>query len=425
MKYSKEVVNGFVLIDLILIFGYFMFPALAFIHPIFGSLDELCSVYFLTVVIFKSFVLKIGNKYFQLTLLFYLLYSVFLIFKNHLPYSHVLQIMITSKFAITFLFFAYKSKQYKLQFMPMFIKYIAVIFVISLFISVLQFIVPGYFKTAVDERGLNGITLGGIFFSRTLYSAFLVSCITIIMTLKSKENKLEKFIVENKNKLVAFCLFLILLTFTRKDFLFGLMIAFYLYSLSAKGIQKRIIQITFVLGFAAIPILSNTLFADVNKKTFTDRQVRLTILVSGLRIYNYYAPLGSGPGTFGSIMSIGYTDIYRKFNVPQHVYRGFGDQAMGPIFDVFIISLLVEYGVGVVFFILFYFMIYRAKREEELDSFLEIRHSKKMFLIYIFLASMTVPVLNNSTGMMLFAFMGITSLSYRKNEYTKTDRQLI
>jgi hypothetical protein len=237
----------------------------------------------------------------------------------------------------------------------------------------------------------------------------------LVGTLKNNGGRIEKFITGKRNWLITLCIFLILLTFTRKDLLFSILISYIIYLKISSGWKKRALHLLFILVIGALPIISTLFFSDINKKTFSEDQIRLTILLSGIDIIKHYAPLGSGPGTFGSIMSVKYTKVYKKFGVPKQVYEGWGEKERGPIFDVFIISLVVEYGAGVLFFFIFYLLMYRCRAPEILMESTDTRTLKKTVFIYIILASLTVPVLNNSTGMMLFALVGIFSESMKRS----------
>jgi hypothetical protein len=162
-----------------------------------------------------------------------------------------------------------------------------------------------------------------------------------------------------------------------------------------------------------VPTIINSFYSDINKATFTEDQIRLVILDSGMKVYSHHAPLGSGPGTFGSIMSVNYTKVYEQFNIPERVYLGYGDKSRGPIFDVYVVSLIAEYGFGILLFLLVLLGMLLSKNEEFSFLLFEIKYQKYAFFIFLIMASLTVPILNNSIGLLIFSILGINSKAKR------------
>lgn len=401
-------------LDIILILGFFIFPLFSSYSPVFNFLDEIIILFFISVIWFKSFHKKIEIKYFNISIISFSIYSIFLIFKNKLPLENFIQFIITIKFIFVYSYFSLKSDHYKSSAQKKFIYTIIIIYILSVVISIFQFIMPNLFDTSRDGRGINGITLGGIFFSRTLYSQFIVFCMILIKTFSvTNNNTIFSFIYRNKNKLILFSFFLLFLTFTRKDLIFGLIILLFLYYKTFKGLKRGILNLFSIFLIGLIPLVNNIFFKKINEATFNDEQVRLIILNSGLSVLDHYKPFGSGPGTFGSIMSIKYDYVYKKFNVPERVYKGLKGRERGPIFDVYIISLITEYGIGFLFFLIFYYSIYKSNNIES-KYFNGFKILKSSIIIFVIMSSLTVPILNNIVGYLIFTFLGITSKSSKK-----------
>lgn len=404
-------------LDIFLILGFFFFPLLSEYSPIFNILDEIIILFFIIIISLKSLYIKIEVKYLKRAVIIFALYALFLIIKNSLPISHILQFVITIKFIIIYYYFSIKNKNYQALGIKLFIKAFIFLYISSLIISFIQLAIPGIIELSKDGRGINGITLGGIFFSRTLYSQFLVFSIIIIKTIKPNNNRIISFVAKYRDLFVLFTFILIFLTFTRKDLLFGLVILYILYYKTLKGYKVVLLNLSFLVVIILLPIVSNTFFKKINDATFNEDQVRLIILDSGLKVYDYYKPFGSGPGTFGSVMSIKYDKVYKKFNIPERIYKGLKNQSRGPIFDVFIISLFTEYGIGALFFLIFYFLIYKSKENINKIFVTNFALVKFAILIFVFLSSFTVPILNNIVGYLIFTLLGLSTSSYTYKRY--------
>jgi len=377
-------------------------------------LDELVILYFLAVIFFKIKKLLCQNKLLNIVVGLYLFYSFVLCLFYELPGTSYLQIVITSKFIIFYYYFSLKSANNKEVFFRYLLPFLSLIFWISVGISVAQFIKPGLLEAAnKDGRGINGVALQGIYLSRTLFSSFLVLLILILATLKGEIKNEVPIIFKYRKIFIFFSLLLLFLTFTRKDLVFAMGFLVYLLCTSKTRYRGLLRGIAFALIIIS-PFLSQKFFNKINEQTFTEDYVRLIILDSGLKVFDHYFPFGSGPGTFGSIMSIEYEEVYKELNIPERIYQGYGDQLRGPIFDVFIVALLAEYGLGLIFFGLILYQIYRSPSNELLEDYFQNKNFKKYGIIYIVLTSLTVPVLNTFQGFLYFIIFAVTSKPPKK-----------
>jgi len=385
----------------------------------FNLYDEVLFIY-MVIAIISRVIGKKQNLLFPILLSIYLLYSLFLILYNTLPISHIMQIFITSKFLIIFLYFYTYSNEYKVIFLKKLMKFIVFIFAISLIISILQFILPAYFYGySPDGRGFMGINASGVFFSRISYASFLVMFIILIMSIKVNCQGLFRNMIKYRYSFLLISLILLFLTFARKEMIIGFIILIYLFKDKVKSNSKMIFYfiLFFILGLFSILFMS--VFADVNNSTFSEKQIRFLMLLHSWDIFLYYFPFGSGPGTYGSVMSMDYTLIYEKFNVSKHIYLGYGDDIRGPIFDLFLFGLLAEYGLGLLFILWFLKKMAFSNEPIYMNEFINAHKVKVSLVIHLFIVSLFVPIFSNWIGFLIFTLLGVLSAKGNKNVYTK------
>ena len=405
--------------DILLLIALFILPSLVFIHPLIGKLDEVIFIYMIFAIVTRM-LLRERDVLFPILLVVYLLYSLFLIFHNSIPLSHILQIFITSKFLIIFLYFYTYSEEYKIQFFQILVKFIIFIFIASLLMSILQFVLPAYFcGYAPDGRGLMGINAGGVFCSRISYSSFLVVFIILIMSIRANFEDIFTELLKYRYWLLIISLLLLVLTFARKEMVIGFMILIYLFKDKIERDSRIVFYLIlslFILGFIAVFTIA---FAEVNSSTFTEKQIRLLMLFHSLDIFQFYFPFGSGPGTYGSIMSLDYTTVYETFNVAPNIYLGHDGDTRGPIFDLFLVGLLAEYGLGIIFFIWFLKKMAYASYPKDFLGYINVQKLKIALFMHLLIVSIFVPIFLNWIGFLIFTILGILSSRGDLNDYSK------
>jgi len=129
---------------------------------------------------------------------------------------------------------------------------------------------------------------------------------------------------------------------------------------------------------------------------FTDKYVRFQMFGYAVQIMMDYFPIGSGPGTYGSLFSLEYTNIYDKYMVSNRIVYGVNDFGRGPIFDLFLISLTAEYGIGILIYFIFIYSLVPDKKECETKWFY--CSLLALFLIY---CSIVTPAFTNLTGILI------------------------
>jgi len=407
-------------LDILLLISLYLLPKLSFINNLFTLYDEIVFVY-MVIVIASRVAFKNKDVLFPILIIVYLTYSLFLIIYNSIPITHIMQIFITSKFLIIFLYFYTNSDAYKELLFRKLMKLIIFIFILSLIISILQFILPSYFHGySPDGRGWMGINASGVFFSRISYSSFLVVYIILIMSIKVNHEKLFQNIIKYRYTFLVITLTLLVLTFARKEMIIGFSLLLYLFKDRIRRKSKLIFYILLFVLLILFSIVFYILFLEVNNSTFSEKQIRFLMLMHSWDIFTYYFPFGSGPGTYGSIMSIDYTVVYEKFNVAKFIYLGYGDDVRGPIFDLYLLGLLAEYGLGLILILYMLKKMAFSNTIESIDYYMNSSKIKLALIVQLFIVSIFVPIFGNWIGFLIFTILGILSTKRKKyHEITK------
>lgn len=393
-------------LNILLLASLYFFPALSRYNSYFSLLDEMIIIYMLGIVIVRIILQKYIFTTLELLISAFLFYSMFLILYNNLPLQHIMQVFIYSKFIIIYLYFNSYSQKYKYDLFLLIVKTLMIVFVLSFLFTIFQFLFPNIFHGySLDGRGFFGITAQGIFGSRTFYPAFLVMFAILLFSMKNVFSGIFRFLLRAKYYILTLTLILILLTFARKDLtLFLFLIPILLYD---KIENKSKVLVYFLYFGIILMVFFGMLYMmqDLNEATFNDRQVRLYILEYALEVFKFYFPFGSGPGTYGSIMSLEYTNVYEQFSVPENVTGT--SERRGPIFDVFIFGLLAEYGIGIFFYIVIVLNMIVQKNNVLISNFFHVRKFKICTMIVIGSVSFFVPILINWIGYMYIVILAL------------------
>jgi len=367
----------------------------------------------ITVIVLRILYLKYVFTTFDLLLSLYFIYSSFLIFFNHLPLSHFMQIFITSKFIFIYLYFNSMHEKYKAELFLHFFKLLILIFIISAILSIFQFTLPGFLNSySHDGRGFLGVTPGGIFWSRTLYPEFLLLFIILFFSFSNIPNDRFQNFFKLRFYIFSLTFLLVFLTFARKELVLLTLLTPFLFRDKISASSKPIIYLLMIFSALILTFVFLSVFADINSHTFTDKQVRFHLLQYSIEIFQYYFPFGSGPGTFGSIMSIQYQNIYEQFNVSSQIVGT--NEKRGVIFDLFLISLLAEYGLGWIFFIFIFISMIWNKPNPYLKQLLNYPKIKTTIFIFLLIISIFVPILLNWVGFVMFTMI---ALIFDKGKY--------
>jgi hypothetical protein len=69
----------------------------------------------------------------------------------------------------------------------------------------------------------------------------------------------------------------------------------------------------------------------------------------------------------------------------------------------------VEYGIGMIFFFLIFIIILKMQNFEMFEDFIRVKILRSSSILYIVLLLLTVPILNNLIGFLIFYIIGLTT----------------
>ena len=145
-----------------------------------------------------------------------------------------------------------------------------------------------------------------------------------------------------------------------------------------------------------------TFFEHVNESVTGDKYVRWQIIEKGYEVYSDFFPFGSGPGTFGSKMSLSMPHIYEKYDVGQSILGWKRINSRGPIYDAFLFTLTTEIGIGILIILFFFFKLFRA------DAVIKNQYNtfcKNFLVIYVVFLSLVTPLLTISLGFLMMVLI--------------------
>lgn len=364
-----------------------------------SSLDQ-----FFILIFGSAFLIKIVYTKTVKTRYLYIIipagYFLFLWFYNSLPARNILQIFLYIQIFIIYTWFnsnkyIYKNKQFHFLFRSAkIIFYISIIFV---FVNIIE---PGLIKgfygiPPTYGRGFDGISITSFFGTRTAYSQFLLIFIVLVVFNRNLTKKYRNIFL-----LISFVL--LMMTFSRKETLVACLI---LITLFWKKIDRSYIKLLIPILFGSIIIFYYlSFFNQANAAIFEESYIRWRIADYSFQIIEDFFPFGSGPGTFGSQLSMSYSKIYDLYNVPKAITGTVSER--GPIFDSFIFSFTAEIGIGIIFYIYYYYKIYKAKL---LYVFKGLNHIKLVLIISIFLLSFFNPMIMNPVGFTLILILALVN----------------
>lgn len=413
--------------------GYLYFLALT-LFLFFLSRQALINISFLSyfnhlftltclLVFFCYCISRPVKSNFLITFMILIMYSVFLVYKNSLPYINVLQTLITLKFLFVYFTIAFALKYEKSDLLKSFTKLLTAVLLISIFFVISDYLLPNViFPLAKDGRGIGGITPGSLFSSRVLYSGFLLFYSILLLSFKFNISS-NKYFIYNKSTywgllLVAFVL--ITLTFSRKELLILIMVYGLSFVYYSKGVRRLISLLVIFISAPLIVYVLWLLLGESIQGNLNEGYVRYKIFFHAAEIFEYYFPLGSGPGTYGTLMSKFYTGIYSTFQVDKAII-GYGNEIEGPIFDLFFVSLFAEYGVGFLLVLYMIFQPFYASKDSSVDSVISIDLLRINLFIMLMLVGFMVPIMGNMVGLLIFFLLGIVASRTISNKSIKNN----
>ncbi len=364
----------------------------------------ICTAAFLICIFYKP----VKRRFLFLSFILFS-YSAFMVVRSGIPVINILQTFLTLKFVFVFFVMAYALNSDRPLILAKFTKALTYILLASSFFVIFDYLAPNFLYTlAKDGRGIMGVSPGSFFGSRVLYSGFLLLYSILLLSFKYCESRKRYFIYKPKVywSLLGLAFVLLFLTFSRKE----LLILLVAYGVTVMYRNKGLIRLLGTIALIIItPVILSALwlvFGESIQANFNENYVRYKIFYYAMEIFEYNFPFGSGPGTYGTVMSKMYTDVYSFFKVDRAII-GYGSQIEGPIFDLFFVSLVAEYGLGIIFVMWFIFLPFVAEKDHYVDQFVHIKLIRINSFIMLMGIGFMVPIMGNMIGLLLFFLLGI------------------
>lgn len=336
-------------------------------------------------------------------------YSIFMVYRSGLPLINLLQTFFTLKYVFVFFVLAYALTYDRQRLLKDYTQFLTTVLLVSVVFVAIDYAFPSLiFPLAKDGRGIMGITPGSFFGSRVLYAGFLLLYSILLLSFRYNNNSKRYFIYRPKVywSLLFFAFFLLFLTFSRKELLILLLVYGITIMYKNKGLIRMLGAIAIIIIAPAILAILWLILGDSIQANFNEDYVRYKIFYYAMEIFEYNFPFGAGPGTYGTVMSKMYTDVYTFFNVDKAII-GYGNQIEGPIFDLFFVSLIAEYGLGIILVMWFILQPFFSEKDSYGDQVVHVRLIRiNTFLMLIGIGSM-VPIMGNVIGLLLFFLLGV------------------
>lgn len=388
----------------------------------FDVYNELISLTMMMMFVFQT--LKKG-KINSISIVFFSLvaYMLFVVFIKQLYPLGYFQVIIYSQWFFYFLYFFGLTEDLKIKTVQSLRNILDKTLLLILFISFIEIPLYEQFREFLGvknlERGIGGFYMISFFGSGPSLANF--ASLYIIVWYHYHYGLNNNIRIKDKGYLILAFLFLIL-SFSRKEVLFVfLFLLFFPFDYRTK-LVKWIKKATVFIGiFIGLFIYYLVFFSKANDVALGEKYIRWRIAEKSQEILFDNLPFGSGPGTFGSRVSLMVTDVYEKYNVgPEMLGYKVLNQTRGPIYDAFLFTFTTEIGLGIFIFLFFYFKLFEAN--------VIIRNKfafyiKNFVIVYFLGLSIFQPVLLSSFGYLVAIFLGLIigqiSITKFKKRYAK------
>jgi hypothetical protein len=389
-------------------------PALGYIFSSVTSiayLDEVVLTFMLGIVLVKL-IPRLKVSVLMLVVLGFVFYNLALIAIWQLPASHVVQIVITLKFMVYYYYFYSLPDWYKPILLRSILRLLIFAVILTMCLAVFElFLIPELYSSIFniyrDGRGIDGVFLTSFFHSRSLFAQFILFILIVVLSMKSNA-PLKGLLISNRTALITILIVMLLLSTSRKEFALAMIIlcALIYLKLPIRSVFVRAVGVTLALLLGGA--LFYLLFSEINTQTIGNEDyIRFNIWRYGIEIFNYYFPFGSGPGTYGSLMSRDYMGVYNQFDVSQDILGWDGELA--PIYDVYLASVIAEYGLfGLIFYTWLLFLIKKQLPHPLIGNNFYVSRSAAMCIGSLLFLALFAPVFVNLFGFLVFLFLGIS-----------------
>lgn len=363
----------------------------------------------LSIAVFMAFIVilitkKKLNSLAILMVLFIGYCSLLVLYRGIYPLGFF-QIVIYSQFFFYFFYFFSLNLENKKKTLLSFKKIMAVFVYVIAFIAVFEALDHTTFRSWMGvhsvKRGINYFYLISFFGSGPSLAIF----VTVFVALwhychYALEHKIKKRHVFN----LILAIILGVLSFSRKEvFFIFVFLVFFPYP-SRNTLNKYLKRaIFFVMLFTGLVVYYLAFFTAANTVALNKDYVRWKIVSNSAQIYADHFPLGTGPGTWGSRVSLWIPHIYERYNIGKDLL-GWTEGSQGPIYDAFLFSLFTEIGFGIFILFFFIFKLFEAKTltENSYGSF-----TKNFLVLFLIALGMFAPMFTNNFGFIIMALAGM------------------
>lgn len=385
-------------------------------QPWISSIDKLVLLYMVVRLILarKSLPLRGGLG---IAIAGWTGYLTVLVFVRHLPLINLVQVLMSGKFIVFYLYYLTKDADSKRELLQFALKALLGVAALSILLAPLELLlIPDLYSEVFDiqrdGRGFNNTFLTSYFHSRSLFASVLLVPLAILLSLDDGTEGIFGISKQQKLLWIIAIIALIYLSFSRKELVIAL-IFIGIASYKKINIKSNAVKLLLIAGLLAVgAYFLNAAFEEVNEETLGNEDyIRYVLWDYGYQIFDHYFPFGSGPGTYGTLLSRYYVDTYIQFDVPEYIYLGYEDR-LAPIYDVYIASVLAEGGlVGSLLTALVLLLIVCGKGGAHAVGIYH-RQYLLMLGIAVLILLVATPVLTNMIGFLFFGFAGmLTQLS--------------
>ncbi|RDK88520.1 hypothetical protein [Marinirhabdus gelatinilytica] len=315
------------------------------------------------------------------------------------------QVVIYSQFFFYFFYFLTLSREEKnrtiLSFKKIMAVFVYVIAIIAIFEAKDHTTFRNWMGVHSVKRGINYFYLISFFGSGPSLAIF----ITIFVALWHYCHYALKQTIKKKHIFnLVLAIILGVLSFSRKEvFFIFIFLVFFPYP-SRNQLNKWLKRLIFFTTlFTGLIVYYLAFFTSANTVALDKDYVRYKIVDKSAEIYADHFPWGSGPGTWGSRVSLWTQHIYEQYNIGPDLL-GWKPGSQGPIYDAFLFTLFTEIGIGIFILFLFTYKIFEAKTITK-DSYG--RFTKNFLILFLLVLGMFAPMFTNNFG---FVIMALTAL---------------
>lgn len=316
------------------------------------------------------------------------------------------QVVIYSQFFFYFFYFLTLSQDEKNRTMISFKKIMAVFVYVIAFIALFEAKDHTTFRNFMGvhsvKRGINYFYLISFFGSGPSLAIF----ITVFVAIWHYCHYALKQTIKKKHIFnLVLAIVLGILSFSRKEvFFIFIFLVFFPYP-SKNQLNKWVKRgVFFITMFTGLLVYYIAFFSSANAVALNKDYVRYKIVDKSAEIYADHFPWGSGPGTFGSRVSLWISELYDRYNIGQDLLGWKVINSKGPIYDAFLFTLFTEIGIGI--FILFFFT-YKILEARTITQDGYGRFVKNFLIVFLLILGMFAPMFTNNFGFIIMALSAL------------------